>query len=325
MHVINMNSAQQSILYFLRFLLKFFAFIMAIEVALHLAVFVDTVPERVLNAAAMRIAGAYKILYVHDSIYNRVPTLIKEEIERMGLKSRVVVYDEWVKSTLNASEEMESLLDAYHPDAVVLTLGLRRKDGTSDNLDNSWARNNFIGSLWTYQSGRDIWRQLKLGYKELVLNINRAGWLMIKKELLHFPEQYANKAWHRKVKDVYLIDDCIGGMYSPYYSPAAITSFQDMERMLSKRQIKMILVQYPLCSIRSLRKLFEGRPAVIFVENSIEFKAGLEKMNSSYYFSDMTAGAFGHLTADGVRLVAKNIARVLIDKIFNDPGQGHAL
>jgi len=76
-------------------------------------------------------------------------------------------------------------------------------------------------------------------------------------------------------------------------------------------------VQYPMHSVASLKKIFQGvEQGIIFVDNEKIFKEAVRKSRYNEYFRDMFGGDFGHCTVKGNRLLAENIANVIIKEIF---------
>ena len=75
-------------------------------------------------------------------------------------------------------------------------------------------------------------------------------------------------------------------------------------------------MQYPMCSVEPLKKIFAGQEGIIFVDNEKVFKDALREGGYRAYFIDMFAGDFGHCTEKGNRLLAENIAKVILKNIF---------
>jgi len=93
-------------------------------------------------------------------------------------------------------------------------------------------------------------------------------------------------------------------------------NYQKLKQILDKRGIKLLCVQYPVLSVEALKKMFEEQDGVVFVDNEKVFKEALKKENYREYFSDMFGGEFGHCTKKGDRLLAENIANVLLKEYF---------
>ena len=79
----------------------------------------------------------------------------------------------------------------------------------------------------------------------------------------------------------------------------------------------MVCVQYPMRDVEPLRKIFEKNEGVLFVDNEGIFKKALKKVSYKEYFIDMFAGDFGHCTQEGNRLLARNIADVILKEVFD--------
>jgi len=86
---------------------------------------------------------------------------------------------------------------------------------------------------------------------------------------------------------------------------------------LDGRGIKLVAVQYPLRSIESLQMLIGGRKGVISVDNEALFRKALRRGGYDKYFVDRCYIDYGHATTEGNRLLAENIARVLLAEVFN--------
>jgi ABC-type antimicrobial peptide transport system permease subunit len=67
-----------------------------------------------------------------------------------------------------------------------------------------------------------------------------------------------------------------------------------------------------------LKKIFQGNEeGIIFVDNEKIFREALRKTGYKEYFTDLFAGDFGHCTNKGKRLLAENIADVILRECFN--------
>ncbi len=102
-----------------------------------------------------------------------------------------------------------------------------------------------------------------------------------------------------------------------YYNPVTKRNYQRLKQILNKRGIKLVCVQYPVRSIEPLKRMFEDREGIIFVDNEKIFKEALKQAGYDEYFMDMFAGNFGHCTAKGNRLLAENIANVILKECFD--------
>jgi len=100
------------------------------------------------------------------------------------------------------------------------------------------------------------------------------------------------------------------------YLPLTVYNYKEIKRILDKKKIRLVCVQYPLRPIAPLKKIFADEQNIIFVDNERIFREAL--INTSYkaYFRDMFAGDFGHCTDIGNRLLAKNIADVILKEVF---------
>ena len=86
-------------------------------------------------------------------------------------------------------------------------------------------------------------------------------------------------------------------------------NYRELARILREVGIPLVAVQYPLRRTDGLRKMLEGEPGVVFVDNEVTFKEALRRAPYRDYFVDAFAGDFGHFTPRGAGLLAENIAR----------------
>ncbi|MGE5197881.1 MAG: tetratricopeptide repeat protein [Deltaproteobacteria bacterium] len=100
------------------------------------------------------------------------------------------------------------------------------------------------------------------------------------------------------------------------YCHLTVDNYHRLKAILDKRGIRLICVQYPMLSVEPLKKIFEGGRGMIFVDNERIFKEAIAQASYGEYFYDMFAGDFGHCTPKGNRLLAKNIADVILEEVF---------
>ncbi len=100
-----------------------------------------------------------------------------------------------------------------------------------------------------------------------------------------------------------------------YYNPVTLHNYQKLYEVLEDKEIKYVAMQYPLRSIDELKIMFKGHEDIIFVSNENNFKEALKNAKYDDLFWDRFAGDFGHCTAMGNRLIAENIANVILGEI----------
>lgn len=102
-----------------------------------------------------------------------------------------------------------------------------------------------------------------------------------------------------------------------YYNPTTYHSYRKLREIVARRGIKLVCVQYPMRSIEPLKRLFEDPEGIIFVDNEKVFKKAVKQTSYDKYFIDMFGGDFGHCTKEGNRLLAENIANVIVKDYFS--------
>ena len=102
-----------------------------------------------------------------------------------------------------------------------------------------------------------------------------------------------------------------------YYSLYTTSNYHKLKEILDKRNITYVCVQYPMRNLEPLKKIFQDNDkGIIFVDNERIFKDAVAKDGHQNYFRDMFGGDFGHCTKKGNRLLARNIAHVILKEVF---------
>ncbi|MCK5493745.1 MAG: tetratricopeptide repeat protein, partial [Candidatus Omnitrophica bacterium] len=94
-------------------------------------------------------------------------------------------------------------------------------------------------------------------------------------------------------------------------------NYPKIKDIVLKNNIKLVCMQYPVRRIDSLKNLLDSEEGIIFVDNEKVFKDAFKNGNYKDYFEDNCAGDFGHCTSKGNKLLAENVAKVLLDEVFN--------
>ncbi len=101
------------------------------------------------------------------------------------------------------------------------------------------------------------------------------------------------------------------------YPAVTIANYHRLKMILDKKGIVYVCVQYPMRNVEPLKNIFQDdMKDIIFVDNERIFEKVLKQENHKNYFTDMFAGDFGHCTEKGNRLLAENIANVILKEIF---------
>ena len=104
---------------------------------------------------------------------------------------------------------------------------------------------------------------------------------------------------------------------SEYYHPITRHNYQRLKEILTYRGIKLVCIQYPMRSVEPLKKMLGSNEGIIFVDNEGVFKEALKQASYDEYFVDTVGGDFGHCTHKGNRLLAENIANVILKECFD--------
>jgi len=108
-----------------------------------------------------------------------------------------------------------------------------------------------------------------------------------------------------------------GDAMSTLFQPEVGEYYRRIHRMLSQKGIKLVCMQYPTLSIDTVKHYFEhDNQNIIFIENKDNFSAALGDGKVSDYFRDMFGGTFGHCTPRGNKLLAENVANIILKDVF---------
>jgi len=89
--------------------------------------------------------------------------------------------------------------------------------------------------------------------------------------------------------------------------------YQEMKDVVLSRGIQLVCVQYPMRKLDHLKAILPDHRGIEFVDNEEIFKDAVQKNGYDRYFSDIFAGDFGHCTREGNRLLASNIAGIILE------------
>ena len=77
-------------------------------------------------------------------------------------------------------------------------------------------------------------------------------------------------------------------------------------------------MQFPMLETGTLRGMLSGFGNVLVVDNGRPFREEVLRKGYESVFLDNFGGSFGHCTESGNRLLARNAARLLCDRLFGD-------
>jgi len=101
-----------------------------------------------------------------------------------------------------------------------------------------------------------------------------------------------------------------------HYPAATADNYRSLRAALAKRGIVYVCTQYPMRNIDPLKQIFQGQAeGIVFIDNEKIFKDALKQESYSDYFKDIFGGDFGHCTDKGNKLIAKNLADVILKEV----------
>lgn len=95
-------------------------------------------------------------------------------------------------------------------------------------------------------------------------------------------------------------------------------NYNKLYELTKQKDIQLIAMQYPTRNLKNLKNKFseERRKDIVFVSNKKNFKEAIEKFGYKEIFQDRCYENFGHMTLEGRKLIAKNLASI-IEKEFD--------
>jgi len=93
-------------------------------------------------------------------------------------------------------------------------------------------------------------------------------------------------------------------------------NYHRMKAVTDQHGVALVAVQYPVRSLDSLQAIFAGMEGVVFVDNEASFREALAELAYDALFWHNCYGDFGHCTQAGNRLLAENVAEVLLAEVF---------
>jgi len=98
-------------------------------------------------------------------------------------------------------------------------------------------------------------------------------------------------------------------------NPVTRQNYIKLAGICKERNIKLVVMQYPLRSAKPLKHMLKGHSEITFVSNEENFRQALKSHSIEEIFHNQFAGDFGHATDLGNRLIAENLARTLAEII----------
>lgn len=112
----------------------------------------------------------------------------------------------------------------------------------------------------------------------------------------------------------YKLEDVVNGGFTA----GAVENYRKLKIILDRRKIKLVCAQYPMLDVSPLKNIFGSKSGVFFVDNEKAFKKAVAGERLHEYFVDMFAGDFGHCTDLGNKLMAEQIATVILNEVLGD-------
>ncbi|MBD3264938.1 MAG: tetratricopeptide repeat protein [Candidatus Omnitrophica bacterium] len=91
-----------------------------------------------------------------------------------------------------------------------------------------------------------------------------------------------------------------------------VSNYRKIAKIVLANDIRLVCVQYPMCSVEPLKNILSGIEGITFVDNEEKFKRVVDRTVYGDYFLDRCGRVFGHATSKGNRLLAESIAETIL-------------
>ena len=105
-------------------------------------------------------------------------------------------------------------------------------------------------------------------------------------------------------------------------NPVTADNYRALWKQVHESGIPLVAVQYPIRRLEPLREMLASASDVVFVDNERAFKDALLGRPYSEIFVDLFAGDFGHMTPEGNRILAANVAEAILGLVPEARGEG---
>jgi len=97
-----------------------------------------------------------------------------------------------------------------------------------------------------------------------------------------------------------------------------IRNYHQLQRILRDRGIPLVAVQYPGLPLDVLKQTVDSEREVIFVDNEQTFLQAIKERPVREVYRDLFGGIFGHMTPYANGLLAKNVARGVLELVADN-------
>lgn len=177
--------------------------------------------------------------------------------------------------------------------------------------DNNWPiwELNFSKIVMSKKESEEI-EDVLLGYKQK----HPEASIELKIQEFYENTKQTTKGKNYFRKNVKLYDNLIPDVRKNLNSFTYV-SYQKIIKAAKTHGVKMICMQYPVRSIEPLKQMLSGIDGLVFVSNEENFKNALRTDSYWDLFIDNASGDFGHCTEKGNRLVAENLAGIILKEV----------
>ena len=122
--------------------------------------------------------------------------------------------------------------------------------------------------------------------------------------------RYSNNDDLAKWSDIFSFSQYSVGDFNQSAGGETKLNYQKIYKLLKANNIKLIIMQYPLCRVWTLKNIFlpDQKIKIIFVENFNNFSEELKTKKWDELFIDNYSKVFGHTTSYGSSLIADSAA-----------------
>lgn len=294
-----------------RILLRIILFVLFLELILTVGGGINLMIQESFN---QEIKGSYRILCLGDSVTARggkfsYPSLLQSALNKAQsfIKFQVINKGMVGWSSTEMSNHCEGLLQKYHPNMVVIMLGLTDQQHfyTMVPVDRN-VRLKFLllDRIKVYRLVKQLWKEVLLTLST-DFKKNNATDQSFDQDTTKWPTilDATNTTKILTLSEAY--------RNITMYHPLTIRNYNDLIEVALNKGIKVFVMQYPLISIAPLKDIIYYQNKVEFIDNEGIFQKNVAKNGYGKYFIDQD----GHFTPDGSSLLVGNLSEHILRMI----------
>jgi len=268
------------------------------------------------------------------------PPFLEEILNQRNIGIKFSVIDKGYTgiSTSDILSTLPDYINEYKPNMIIAMMGINDSKHLLDyKIILTSKTTSFLSSFRIYKLLKLLWLHILIKFNKespiQEIELNPKNTKNIHLGCLYASERYhkiytvrlKNNPWvhpyTKKMFGCFIALEFIWKRISKsclweFMMPLLKHNYLKLKDITEEKRIKLVCMQYPMRSIKPLKELFRGHNDIVFIDNEMLFKNAVKEAGYNDIFTDSFAGDFGHCTNKGNRLLAENIADVILKEVF---------